>query len=114
MFSAVLTAYNNHWKLRTSPDDWWFCVIKRVAGAIDKNAKKESIRKMFVDHEGKKTIEVKVPDSIIYTVDYSWFFDQIAKGNTTERQSTRVRGWNDSGFQHHNCSAEDRFADYID
>ncbi|KAJ7374210.1 hypothetical protein OS493_007283 [Desmophyllum pertusum] len=80
LFSAVLTAYNNHWKLRTSPDDWWFCVIKRVAGAIDKNAKKESIRKMFVDHEGKKTIEVKVPDSIIYTVDYSWFFDQIAKG----------------------------------
>ncbi|KAJ7374208.1 hypothetical protein OS493_007281 [Desmophyllum pertusum] len=80
LFAAVLTAYNNHWKLRTSPDDWWFCVIKRVASAIDKNAKKESVRKMFVDHEEKKTIEVEVPDSTIYTVDYSWFFDQIAKG----------------------------------
>ncbi|XP_078349773.1 uncharacterized protein LOC144634629 [Oculina patagonica] len=80
LFSAVLTAYNNHWKLRTSPDDWWFCVIKRVACAIDKNAKKESVRKMFVDHEGKKTIEVIVPDTSIYTVDYSWFFDQMATG----------------------------------
>ncbi|KAJ7374205.1 hypothetical protein OS493_007278 [Desmophyllum pertusum] len=80
LFSAVLAAYNNHWKLRTSPDDWWFCVIKRVASAIDNNAKKKSVRKMFVDHEGKKTIEVEVPDSTIYTVDYSWFFDQIAKG----------------------------------
>ena len=80
LFSAVMTAYNNHWKLRTSPDDWWFCVIKRVACAIDKNAKKESVRKMFVDHEGKKTIEVQVPDRSIYTVDYSCFFDQIAKG----------------------------------
>ena len=80
LFAAVLTAYNNHWKLRTSPDDWWFCVIKRVACAIDKNAKKESVRKMFVDHEGKKTIEVVVPDTNIYTVDYSWFFDQISKG----------------------------------
>ena len=80
LFAAVLTAYNNHWKLRTSPDDWWFCVIKRVACAIDKNAKKESIRKMFVNHEGKKTIEVEVPDDSIYTVDYSWFFDQIARG----------------------------------
>ncbi|KAL9953533.1 hypothetical protein ACROYT_G040964 [Oculina patagonica] len=80
LFSAVLTAYNNHWKLRTSPDDWWFCVIKRVASAIDKNAKKETVRKMFVDHEEKKTIEVKVTNQGIYTVDYSWFFDQIAKG----------------------------------
>ena len=80
LFSAIITSYNNHWKLRTSPDDWWFCVIKRVACAIDKNANKESVRKMFVDHEGKKTIEVVVPDTNIYTVDYSWFFDQIAKG----------------------------------
>ena len=71
LFSAVLTAYNNHWKLRTSPDDWWFSVIRRVACAIDKNATKESVRKMFVDHEGQKTIEVEVPDTSIYTVDYS-------------------------------------------
>ena len=35
---------------------------------------------MFVNHEGKKTIEVEVPDINIHTVDYSWFFDQIAKG----------------------------------
>ena len=80
LFAAVLTAYNNHWKLRTSPDDWWFCVIKRVACAIDKNANKESVRKMFVDHEGRKTIEVEMPDTSIYTVDYSWFFDEISKG----------------------------------
>ncbi|KAL9953540.1 hypothetical protein ACROYT_G040971 [Oculina patagonica] len=80
LFSAVLTAYNNHWKLRTSPDDWWFSVIKRVASAIDRNAKKESVRNMFVDHEEKKTIEVIVSDTSIYTVNYSWFFDQMAKG----------------------------------
>ena len=35
---------------------------------------------MFVDHEEKKTIQVVVPDTSICTVDYSWFFDQIAKG----------------------------------
>ena len=80
LFAAVLTAYNNHWQLRTSPDDWWFCVIKRVAAAIDRNAEKESVRKMFVDHEGKKTVEVAVPDQSIYTVDYCGFFDLISKG----------------------------------
>ena len=71
LFATVLIAYNNHWRLRTSPEDWWFCVIKRVACAIDRNAKKESVRKMFVDHERKKTIEVVVPHTSIYNVDYS-------------------------------------------
>jgi len=80
LFSSVITAYNNHWKLRTSPDDWWFSVIKRVTCAIDKNAEKEAVRKMFVDQEGKKTIQVEVFDTSIYIVDYSWFFDQMAKG----------------------------------
>ena len=80
LFAAVFTAYSYHYKLRTSPDDWWFCVIKRVACAIDKNSQKESVRKMFVDHKGKKTIEVQVDNLSIYTVDYSWLFDQMAKG----------------------------------
>ena len=79
MFAAIFTAYSYHYKLRTSPNDWWFCVIKRVACAIDKNSQKESVRKMFVEHEGKKDITVQVPDRSIYTVNYSRFFDQITK-----------------------------------
>ena len=80
MFAAIFTAYSYHYKLRTSPDDWWFCVIKQVACAIDENSQKESVRKVFVEHEGKKDITVEVPDCSIYTVNYSWFFDQITKG----------------------------------
>jgi hypothetical protein len=53
LFNSVLTAYNKHWKLRISPEDWWFVVARRVAIAIDKNSKKEAVRKMFVEHEGK-------------------------------------------------------------
>ena len=79
MFAAVFTAYSHHYRLRTSPDDWWFCVIKRVACAIDENSSKASVRNLFVDHEGKKTIEVQVDDPTIYTVDYNFLFDQITK-----------------------------------
>ena len=79
LFAPILMAYNNHWTLRTSPDDWWFCVTRRVALAIDKNSRKESVRKMFVNHEGKKTLQVDVPSNNIYDVDYSWFFDQMSK-----------------------------------
>ena len=79
MFAAVFTAYSHHYRLRTSPDDWWFCVIKRVACAIDRNSSKASVRNMFVDHEGKKQIEVQVDDPTMYTVDYKFLFDQITK-----------------------------------
>ena len=65
--------------LKTENFAVWFSVIKRVACAIETNAEKTSVRKMFVNHEGKKEIEVQVSDPTIYTVDYSWFFDEIAK-----------------------------------
>ena len=35
---------------------------------------------MFTNHEGKKSIEVAVDDPTIHTVNYSWLFDQMAKG----------------------------------
>ena len=53
IIAAVYTAYSHHYRLRTSPDDWWFCVIKRVACAINNNSEKESVREMFVSHAGK-------------------------------------------------------------
>ena len=56
LFASVITAYNRHWKLRTSPDDWWFVVARRVAIAIDQNSRREAVRKMFVEHEGIKVL----------------------------------------------------------
>ena len=78
IFSAALHAYNKHWKLRTSPDDWWFCVIKRVSLAIDANGNKDAVRKLFVNHEGQKTLSVAVPNSTVHGIDYSLFFNQMA------------------------------------
>lgn len=78
LFASILTAYNNHWNLRTSPEDWWFCVIRRVALDIDEHANKDRVRKMFVNHEGKKTLQVGVPSNNIYDVDYSLFFDKMS------------------------------------
>ncbi|XP_032237160.1 uncharacterized protein LOC116618023 [Nematostella vectensis] len=79
IFAAIVAAYNYHWILRTSPDDWWFCVIKKVARAIDEKSKEEAVRKFFVDHEGKKTLSVKVPTLSIYDIDYEWFFSEMSQ-----------------------------------
>ena len=40
-FSTILACYNNHWVLRTSPDDWWNVIVRNVAAAIDENANKQ-------------------------------------------------------------------------
>jgi len=78
-FSTILACYNNHWILKTSPDDWWNVIVRVVAQAIDENGDKEPVRKLFVDHEGKKEIRIIVPGSLA-TVDYGWLFDQFSKG----------------------------------
>merc|ERR1712215_571793 len=78
-FSTILACYNNHWILKTSPDDWWNVIVRVVAQAIDENGDKESVRKLFVDHDGKKELTIVVPGSLA-TVDYGWLFDQFSKG----------------------------------
>jgi len=89
-FSAILACYNNHWVLRTSPDDWWNVIVRIVAQAVDENGNKERVRKFFVDHEGQKEISVIVPS--LATIDYSWLFDQFSKGL---RQNIKTPGYVD-------------------
>jgi len=77
-FSAIIACYNNHWILKTSPDDWWNVIAKTVAQAIDDNGDKEKVREFFIDHDEKKEIEIIVPH--LATIDYSWLFDQFSTG----------------------------------
>merc|ERR1712002_388028 len=78
-FSAILACYNNHWVLKTSPDDWWNVIVRNIAQAVDDNGDKEAVRKFFVDHKGKKEINIRVGPSLS-NVNYSWLFDQFSKG----------------------------------
>ena len=55
---AVHTAYNTHYPLVLSPDMIWQCVAQGFAIHVNKNA--EKLRHLFVAHEGKKVIEVRV------------------------------------------------------
>lgn len=51
--------------------------MKLASLAIDASGNKDSVRKMFVNHEGQRTLRVAVPNASIYDVDYSSFFDQM-------------------------------------
>merc|ERR1719495_116282 len=83
LLSTIYEAYGNHYNLRTGPEDWWYTIIQTVTLAIDKNSKSDAVRKFFVQHEGKKNLNVKVKPSQlkdINTIDYSWLFDQFSEG----------------------------------
>ena len=73
-FATIHACYCHRWGLKTIPDDWWYTIIRTVAIAIDKNSKKEEVRKYFVDHEGKKRLTVDVSSG---AKDYEAFFRQM-------------------------------------
>ena len=78
-FSAILACYNNHWVLKTSPDDWWNVIVRNVAQMIDDNGEKNKVRDFFVNHEGKKEIAIELPGRLD-DIPYDWLFDQFSEG----------------------------------
>lgn len=79
IFHAVEYAYSNHLSLEFDPDDWLQAInfkisrdIKKISEEEEKSGKKE-IRKLFVRHEGKKNITVKMSQ-----VDYLKFINEVA------------------------------------
>ena len=59
-FSTVQAAWNNHWVLKTRPEDWWTSISQTIAIKIDKHAKNPLVKQFFVSHEGKKQLTVQI------------------------------------------------------
>merc|ERR1719461_1310040 len=60
--SSVLTAYANHWALRTRPDDWWQVATRRIAHEISRKGNLAAVRDFFVAYEGKKELVETIPN----------------------------------------------------
>ena len=97
--AAVLCAYNNHWLLKTSPEDWWIAITQKVAMTIDEKANDPSVKQFFVSHEGKKQLTVKV-DPSIYNVDYEWFFNEMKDLISTNINNSDYTDIMDCNFPH--------------
>ena len=41
--NTILTCYNNHWILKTSPEDWWNIIGYTIATAIDDKKSEHSL-----------------------------------------------------------------------
>jgi len=58
---ACMTSFAQHLPLGLSPDHIWTLITYAFAKHVDKHA--EELRSNFVAHEGKKTLEVRTPDT---------------------------------------------------
>lgn len=60
LVQAVHSAYSDHLPLIISPDMIWYVIASGVAAHINKNA--EQLRSKFVEHQGKKEINIRRDD----------------------------------------------------
>ena len=79
LFSTILAAYNNHWVLKTRPEDWWTTISQIIATRIDKKANDTAVRKFFVSHEGKKKLTVRIGPSVHGINSERFFSEMISK-----------------------------------
>ena len=67
---AVHMAYSNHVPLTISPDMIWYLIASATATHINQNS--EKLRKVFVNHEGKKELEIRRDDFVLNSTSNPW------------------------------------------
>ena len=99
--SAIVHSYNNHYILQTTPEDWWYTIISKLATAIEEATNddedvdqvdsrawyrtstppeaRQKLREFFVRHEGKKSLTVFVPPGPLHEQNYSIIFSQFTE-----------------------------------
>ncbi|KAH9237625.1 hypothetical protein K456DRAFT_1940459 [Colletotrichum gloeosporioides 23] len=65
---AVYHAYSNHHHLHIRPEDIWFAILTQLSFYI--NANSESLRSLFVEHEGRKKLEIRLLTSTMASTDF--------------------------------------------
>jgi hypothetical protein len=74
--TSFMHAYNNHEDIILSPDDVWTVITLNFTKYVNENA--EELRKIFVDHDGKKKLTVKEPIGKDEN-DWTDFFSEMKK-----------------------------------
>ena len=90
-FNTIFESYNNHWGLKTIPDDWWHTITKTIAMAIDKNSNKEEVRRFIVNHKEQKRLTVRVDAT--WGINYDQFFEDMTN---SIQSNIRIPGYVDT------------------
>ena len=92
--STVLEAYNQHYNLRTSPEDWWYTIVQTIAIAIDNNSRNEEVKE-FLAKDSKRGLQVEID---LNGEDYYWLFEQISNEITGQISNSDYVDRSDQDF----------------
>ena len=66
VLNGFYEAHKNHLPIRIKPDDIWLLIVQAFSNHVNYNS--EKLRNMFVDFDGKKTLQVDYPQEYIHEV----------------------------------------------
>lgn len=75
---TVMEAYNNHHKLRISPDHVWLAIVQAFNIYMNDMANAEELRDHFVMHKGKMVLNVRSAGTL-ETVNWAYLVGQMSK-----------------------------------
>jgi hypothetical protein len=88
LIQAAHIAYSKHLPLVLTPDVIWYCISSAIATHINLNS--EELRNTFVNHEGKKEINIRRDDFVFNSLTNPWheviddFTEQLRKNTKNE------------------------------
>lgn len=91
---GAFKAYSNHYNLVFSPDTVWVAITTAFSIYIDKNA--EELRDHFVNHKGKKKLNV-YGDGSIKTANYDYIVSEFSK-KIEENTKPNISQWLTANF----------------
>ena len=101
LISAIHSAWSNHCPLVLTPDMIWLAIAQGFANHVNENA--EKLRHLLVEHEGRKTLEVRRDDFVKGSPNNPWpeafdsFSEQIRRNVGDKTHSTLTPTFSTTG-----------------
>jgi len=89
--STVIQCYNKHHNLVIRPDDIWTAIISQFSFYINANA--ERFRKLFVNFDGKKDLNVHLGSGTLDSVSYIRFVELMERQIVENIVDPEIRNW---------------------
>ena len=96
LVQAVLEAYSYHHHLALRPEDIWFAILTQFSTYITHHA--EELRDRFVDHQGRKQLEIAYEQQDRHTIDYADFANKMGALVQENVLDPELRDWMQPAF----------------
>ncbi|KAI8164729.1 Vegetative incompatibility protein HET-E-1 [Colletotrichum sp. SAR 10_70] len=88
---AVYHAYSNHHHLHIRPEDIWFAILTQLSFYI--NANSESLRSLFVEHEGRKKLKIRLLTSTMESTDFGGLAQRFSEMISSNVKDEELHDW---------------------